>query len=242
MLDLAVAVEQHDGGARRRIGGERADEACARLRGPQRVLEGGAHEVEDVTVALGELTLGAAEPGDDRLTTLRAEADRDAVLDAGSVEQVAVQLAAGQPARLDGLGEAQRRTPAGGMRRQQRVTRRVAHDCRERAGRLGLGGDRLVADDARGELDAIPRQHVRGDEFGEPLLAPGGAARPPSGPRGARGRSGARRPRLCRRATACVTPRRYTTRLALQVLARDEHRVASPTLGPLLRSARTRQS
>ena len=113
VLDLAVAVEQHDGGARRRIGGERADEARARLRGPQRVLEAGAHEIEDVTVALGELTLGAAEAGDDHLTTLRADADRDAVLDAGSVEQVAVQLAVGQAARLDGLGEAQRRHAGG---------------------------------------------------------------------------------------------------------------------------------
>jgi hypothetical protein len=77
VLDLAVAVEQHDGGARRRIGGERADEAPARLRGPQRVLEAGAHEIEDVAVALGELTLGTAEAGDDHLTTPRADADRD---------------------------------------------------------------------------------------------------------------------------------------------------------------------
>ena len=145
---------------------------AARLRGPQRVLEGGAHEIEDVAVALGELTLGAAETGDDHLTTLRADADRDAVLDAGSVEQVAVQLAVGQAAGLDGLGETQRRTPAGGMREQERVTRRVAHDCRERAGRLGLGGDRLVADSAGGELDAIPRQHVCRDELREPLQRP----------------------------------------------------------------------
>src|SRR5512132_1727957 len=82
VLDLAVAVEQHDGGAWRRIGGEGADEACARFRSPQRVLESGAHEIEDVAVTLGELTLGAAEPCDERLTTLRAEADRDGVLDA----------------------------------------------------------------------------------------------------------------------------------------------------------------
>ena len=84
-----------------------------------------------------------------------------------SVQQVAVQLAAGQAAGLDGLGEAQRRTPAGGMRGQQRVTRRVAHDCPKRAGRLGPGRDRHVADGARGELDPVPGQHVGGNELGE---------------------------------------------------------------------------
>jgi hypothetical protein len=52
VLDLAVAVEQHDGGARRRVGGQRAHEAPARLRGPERVLEAGAHHVEHVAVAL----------------------------------------------------------------------------------------------------------------------------------------------------------------------------------------------
>src|SRR4051794_22199299 len=108
LLNLAVAVEQHDRGARRRIGGERADEAPARLRRPQRTLEAGAHEIEEVTVALGELALGAPEASDDHLTTPRADADRDAVLDAGSVEEVAVELALRQPAGLDGLGEAQR--------------------------------------------------------------------------------------------------------------------------------------
>jgi hypothetical protein len=88
------------------------------------------------------------------------------------VEQVAVQLAVGQAAGLDGLGEAQRRTPAGGVRRQQRVTRRGVHDRPKRTGRLRLGGDRLVADRARGELDAVPRQHVGGDEPGEPRERP----------------------------------------------------------------------
>jgi hypothetical protein len=83
------------------------------------------------------------------------------------VQQVAVQLAPGQAVGLDGLGEAQRRTPAGGMRGQQRVTRRIAHDCPKRAGRLGPGRDRHVADDARGELDPIPGQHVRGNELSE---------------------------------------------------------------------------
>ena len=125
----------------------------------------GAHEIEDVTVALGELTLGAAEAGDDHVTTPRADANRDAVLDAGSVEEVAVQVGMGQAAGLDRLGEAQRRTPTGGMREQERMTHRVAHDCLEGSGRLGLGGDRLVADGAGGELDAVPRQHVCGDEL-----------------------------------------------------------------------------
>jgi len=41
---------------------------------------GGAHEIELVAVARGELTLAAAEPSDDQLTTLAANADRDAVL------------------------------------------------------------------------------------------------------------------------------------------------------------------
>jgi hypothetical protein len=145
----------------------RAQTRRARLRGPQRGLEAGAHDVEHVAVALRELALGAAEPRDHRLAATGAHADRDPVLDAGSVEQVAVQLAVGQAAGLDGLGEAQRRTPASGMRGQQRVTRRLAHDCAERAGRLGTGRDRLVANGARGELDAVPTQHVRGDELGE---------------------------------------------------------------------------
>ena len=41
VFDLAVAVEQHNGGARRRAGGERADEPLARLRIPQRDLTPG---------------------------------------------------------------------------------------------------------------------------------------------------------------------------------------------------------
>ena len=90
------------------------------------------------------------------------------------------------------------------------MTRRVAHDRRERAGRLGLGGDRLVADRARGELDAVPCQHVGGDELARVPAAPGGATRPPSGPRRAPGRTRARRPRLCRRARAWRPVRRYT--------------------------------
>ena len=82
LLDLAVAVEQHNGRARRRPGGEREDEPLSRLRLPQCFLEGGPHEIEHVAVALGELTLSAAEPRDDHLMTLRSNADRDAVLDA----------------------------------------------------------------------------------------------------------------------------------------------------------------
>jgi hypothetical protein len=149
----------------RRIGRQRAGQPPARLGGPQRALEAGAHEIEDVPVALGELTLAAAEAGDDRLTTLRADADRDALLEAGGAEQVAKQLAVRRAAGLDGIGEAQRRTPAGGMLRQQRVTRRVANDRGERSGRLGLGGDRLVADRTRGQLNAVPRHDVCGDQL-----------------------------------------------------------------------------
>jgi hypothetical protein len=52
------------------------------------------------------------------------------------------------------------------------MTRRVVHDCGERAGRLGLGGDSRVADGARGELDAIPRQHVRGHELAKAVQDP----------------------------------------------------------------------
>ena len=52
LFDLAVAVEQHNGGARRRAGGERADEPLARLRIPQRNLDAGAHEIKHVAVAL----------------------------------------------------------------------------------------------------------------------------------------------------------------------------------------------
>jgi hypothetical protein len=47
------------------------------------------------------------------------------------------------------------------MRRQERMTRQVAHDRRERTGRLGLSRDRLVSHDAGGELHAIPHQHIR---------------------------------------------------------------------------------
>ena len=93
-LDLAVAVEQHHRRAGRRIVGERADEAPARLRGPQRTLEPRAGDVEHVAVALGELALGAPEPGDDRLAATGAHADRDLVLHARGVQQVAVELAA----------------------------------------------------------------------------------------------------------------------------------------------------
>ena len=88
------------------------------------------------------------------------------------MEQIAVQLAVGQAAGLNGLGQAQRRTPSGGMRRQQRMTRHVADDRRERTGRLGVGRDHLVPHDAGGELDAIPHQHVSGHELREPRQRP----------------------------------------------------------------------
>jgi hypothetical protein len=76
--------------------------------------------------------------------------------------------AVGQAAGLDSFGEAQCQTPVCGMREQQRMTRRVAHDCRKRAGRLGLGGNNLVIDRARSELDAIPPQPIGGHQLDEP--------------------------------------------------------------------------
>ena len=98
-----------------------------------------------------------------------------------------------QAARLDGLGEAQRGTPAGGVRRQQWVTRRVAHDRRERSGRLGLGRDGFVADRARDQLDAVPCHHVGRDQPREshqrppaqPGRRPGTGERPAETVRGA---------------------------------------------------------
>ena len=88
------------------------------------------------------------------------------------MEQVAVQLAVGQAAGLDGLGEAQRRTPTDSMREQKRMSHGVAHNCLEGAGRLGRGRDRLVVDGAGGEIDAVPRQHICGDEPSEFLQRP----------------------------------------------------------------------
>jgi hypothetical protein len=73
---------------------------------------------------------------------------------------------------FDGLRQAQRLTPAGGMRGQQRMTFRAAHDCRERAGRLGLGGHYLVVDRARAGLHAVPGQYVCGHELGESRQCP----------------------------------------------------------------------
>ena len=116
-LDLAVAVEQHDGGPRRRIGGERMDEAAAGLNGSQRALEHGASDVEHVAVALGELALGAPQAEDDRLAATGAHADRDLVLHAGRVEEVAVQLAMGERSGLDELRQPQRGASPGGVRR-----------------------------------------------------------------------------------------------------------------------------
>src|SRR5215213_5578178 len=79
-LDLALPVEQEHRRAGRRIVGQRADEAPARLRGPQGTLELRTGDVEHVAVALGEPALRAPEPGDDRLAATAADADRDLVL------------------------------------------------------------------------------------------------------------------------------------------------------------------
>jgi hypothetical protein len=117
-LDLAGAVEQHDCGARRRLRGERPREAPARLRDTQCVLESRAHDVEHIAVALGELTLAAAEPGDDRLAATGAHADRYLILDSCGVQQVAVELAPRQRSTLDQLRQPQGRPPARRMRCQ----------------------------------------------------------------------------------------------------------------------------
>jgi hypothetical protein len=52
VLDLAVAVEQHNSSPRRRTGDERADEPLAHLRIPQRGLEDRAHAIQHVAIAL----------------------------------------------------------------------------------------------------------------------------------------------------------------------------------------------
>jgi hypothetical protein len=71
-------------------GGGLPARARARRPGPQRALEAGADDIEQVAVALGELAFGAAEPGNDRLAATGAHADRDLVLHSGGVEYVAV--------------------------------------------------------------------------------------------------------------------------------------------------------
>jgi hypothetical protein len=81
-------------------------------------------------------------------------------------------------------------------------TRRFAHDCRKRAGRLGLGGNNLVIDRARSELDAIPRQPSGGHQLDEPRQRQLAQLRHRSVPRRARGRSRARQPRRYGQVTA----------------------------------------
>jgi hypothetical protein len=64
--DLAVAVEQDNRALGRRVVGERADEALARMRGRQCNLEPRAGDVEDLAIALGELALRASVAGSTR--------------------------------------------------------------------------------------------------------------------------------------------------------------------------------
>jgi hypothetical protein len=47
------------------------------------------------------------------------------------------------------------------------VIGRAPDDGLERAGTLGLGRHRLVANLARRQLDPVPDDHVRGDQLGE---------------------------------------------------------------------------
>ena len=143
------------------------DEAAARLRGSQRVLEHGAGEVEHVAVALGELPLGASQGDDDRVSALGAHADRDLVLDAGGVEEVAVQLAARQGSGVGELGQPHGGASAGRVRGQDRMVSGRLDDRVEGAVELRLSRERVVVDGARGGLDPVPREEVRGDELGE---------------------------------------------------------------------------
>src|SRR5439155_14563083 len=98
---------------------------------------------------------------------IRAHADRDLVLHAGRVEEVPVQLAVGERCGLDELRQAHSGPAARGVRRQERMVSRRLDDRVEGAGGLRLGRDRLVANGARGQLDYIPGQDVRGNELGE---------------------------------------------------------------------------
>ncbi len=124
--------------------------------------------------------IATPEPGDDRLAATAAHADRDLVLHPRGVQQVAVELAAGERARLHDLRQPQRRAPAGCVRRKQGVIARGPDERLERAGGLRPDRGRLVIDRARGKLDTIPRQDIRGNELGERLerLAPELGLRP----------------------------------------------------------------
>ena len=137
--------------------GQRTDQAPARLRGPQRTLELRAGDVEHVAVALGEPPLRPPEPGDDRLAATAADADRDLVLHPRRVQQVAVELAAGERAGLHDLRQPQGRAPAGRVRCKQGMVARVPDDRLECASGLRPDRARLVTDLPRGQLDAVPR-------------------------------------------------------------------------------------
>src|SRR4029079_8509035 len=104
---------------------------------------------------------------DDHLAATGAHADRDLVLHPRSVQQVAVELAAIEDAGLPDLPQPQGRAPTVGVRGEQRMVARVPHDRLEGARRLCPQRDSLVIDTARGELDAIPGQYVRGNTLGE---------------------------------------------------------------------------
>jgi hypothetical protein len=166
-LDLPIAVQEHHGGARHRLGGQHAIQALARQRGSQRVLEARVGDVEHIAVALGELALRSAERGDDHFAATGAHANRDLVLHTRRVQQVAVKLAAREESRLDQLGEPHGSAPAGGVGGQERMASRAPHDRLEGAGALRLDRDRVVADGAGGELDTVPGQNVCRDELGE---------------------------------------------------------------------------
>jgi hypothetical protein len=141
----------------------RRPRACVARSAPSRPRAG---DVEHLAVALGEPALGTPEPGDDRLAATGAHADRDLVLHACG----AVELAAAERSPLPRRPTTAGRAPAGRMRREQRMVARVPDDRLECAGGLRPDQGPLVINGARGELDSIPGQDVRGNELRERLL------------------------------------------------------------------------
>lgn len=206
-LDLPIAVQEHHGGARHRLGGQHAIQALARPRGSQRVLEARVGDVEHIAVTLGELALRSAERGDDHLAATGAHANRDLVLHTRRVQQVAVKLAAREESGLDQLGEPHGSAPAGG---QERMASRAPDDRLEgspcappRPGPRRGGGRRWRARHS-------PRSKRLSGRARRALGARDGATRPPSGLQ----RSSGRRQRRCQRARAWPPP--PTIHLALR--------------------------
>jgi hypothetical protein len=144
-------------------------------------------------------------PATNHLTTPRVDSGRDAVLDAGSVEQVAVQplrdrrrRSMASERRNGGRPRAACASRSGCPATRQRLSRR-RRAARPRRGRPRGGRRRLRA--RRGPMSARLRGRAR-----RAPAAPG-VTRRPSGLRRAPGRTRGRHPRLCRRrAWSAQTP------------------------------------